>query len=177
MSMALADGDYLTVAEKVVATLLADNGEGGLREGNNPEVKTIEPRIRREARLYSKYELPLIGVEVKRKTEIPAPTSRLVEKVFELEFLVLCRGGDRELEIARAQKITARLEYVLRRQNLPDQQFAGLPGLIPGSEGVLLARLMETVFESRFLEEANARNPEVAATVSAEIILPSRAVL
>lgn len=52
--MALADGDYLTVAEKVVATLLADNGEGGLREGNNPEVKTIEPRIRREARLYSK---------------------------------------------------------------------------------------------------------------------------
>jgi len=175
--MALLNGDYLAVAEKIVATLLADRAEGGLREEADPAVKTIEPRIRRQAKLYSKYELPLIGVEVKSKKEIPAPSSSLVDKIFELEFLVLCRGGDRELETDRAQKIAARLEYVIRQQNLPGQQFAGLAELTQGSEGVLLTRINETVFESRFFEDANGKNPEAAATVSAEIIIPSRTIL
>ena len=172
--MALADGDYLVLAGKVVETLMADTGPGGLREEPNPPVKTIEPRIRKEAKLYSKYELPLIGVEVTRKREEPAPSSRLVDKIFELEFLVLCRGGDRELESDRAKKIAGRLEKALSTQNLPGLQFSGLPALIEDGQGVLIARVVETGFESRFFEDATGKNPEVAATVSAQIIIPAR---
>jgi len=172
--MALADGDYLAMAGKAVETLLADTGPGGLREQPNAPVKTIEPRIRKEAKLYSKYELPLIGVEVARKREEPSPSSRLVDKIFELEFLVLCRGGDRELEAERARKIAARLEQVLKQQNLPEHQFSGLPGLIEGGAGVLLVRMMETQFESRFFEDAGSKNPEVTAMVAAQVIIPAR---
>jgi len=171
--MALAKGDYLFIAEKVVETLLADAGAGGLREENDPAVETIEPRIRREAKLYSKYELPLIGVEVTGKKEEPAPSSRLVDKVFELEFLILCRGGDREIETERAKKIAARLEYLIREQNLSQKQFSGLAQTIEGSQGALLARVKETTFESRFFEDSNGKNPEVAALVSAEIVIPA----
>jgi hypothetical protein len=171
--MALADGDYLAIADKVVETLTGDTSEGGLCEENFPAVKTIEPRIRREAKLYSKYELPLIGVEVVRKREKPGPSSRLVDKHFDLEFLVLCRGGDRELETRRAKKIAARLECLIREQNESDQQFAGLPPLIEGSQGTLLALVKETSFESRFFEDGNDKNPEVTAVVSAEIMVPA----
>jgi len=175
--MALADGDYLVVAEKVVETLLADTGAGGIREEPNPPVKTIEPRIRREAKLYSKYELPLIGVEVVKKREEPSPSSQIIDKIFELEFLILCRGGDRELESDRAKKIASRLEKILKEQNLPDQQFSGLPGLIAGSQGVLLTKIKETGFESRFFEDATGKNPEVASLVAAELIIPAQGLL
>jgi len=171
--MALAKGDYLIVAEKVTETLLADVGPGGLRETSECPVKTIEARVRREAKLYSKYELPLIGVDVGSKKEQPGPSSRLVDKIFELELLVLCRGGDRELEVERAKKIAARLESVIREQNLADQQFSGLAAQINGSQGALIARIVSTDFESRFFEDANGKNPEIAAVVSAEIIVPS----
>ena len=175
--MVLSDGDYLKVAEKIVDTLLTDTGSGGLREGPNPPVKTIEPRIRREAKLYSKYELPLIGVEVAKKREETSPSSRIIDKVFELEFLILCRGGDRELESDRARKISSRLEKLLKEQNLPDRQFSGLPALIEGSQGVLVARLTETNFESRFFEDAAGKNPEVVSLVSAEVIIPAQLLL
>ena len=175
--MVLDRGDYLIVADKVVETLMADTGIGGLRESGGPPVRTIEPRIRREAKLYSKYELPLIGVDVVRKREEPAPSSNLVDKIFEMEFLILCRGGDRELESERAKKIASRLEKVLKAQNLPEHQFLGLPGLIEGSQGVVLVSIKETFFESRYFEDASGRNPEVASIVSAEVVIPSGIVL
>jgi len=175
--MALANGDYLIVAEKVVETLLADTGAGGLREPGDTPVKTIEPKIRREAKLYSKYELPLIGVEVTSKREEPGPSSSLVDKIFSLEFLVLCRGGDREAEAERAKKIAARLETVIRAQNAADQQFSGMPALIEGCEGTLLARVKESAFESAFFEDADHKNPEVTAVVAAEILAPARSYL
>jgi|GEM_PF-1182269 len=175
--MSLADGDYLIVAEKVVETLMADTGDGGLREEPKPPVKTIEPRIRKEAKLYSKYELPLIGVEVVRKREEPSGSSQLVDKIFEIEFLILCRGGDREIESERAKRIAGRLEKVLREQNLAEKQFSGLAGLIDASQGVLLSRVKESGFESRFFEDASGKNPEVSAMVFAEIIVPCSMVL
>lgn len=175
--MALAEGDYLVIAEKVVTTLLADTDAGGLRAENDPAVKTIEPKIRREAKLYSKYELPLIGVEVVKKREEPAPSSRHIDKYFDLAFLILCRGGDRELETERAKKIAARLEQVIKDQNYSDKQFSGLAALIDGSQGTLLALVKETSFESRFFEDANCKNPEVAAVVSAEIMVPANFLL
>jgi hypothetical protein len=171
--MALAQGDYLVIAEKVVETLLADTGAGGLCEQGEPAVKTVEPRIRREAKLYSKYELPLIGVEVVSKREAPAPSSRLVDKHFDLEFLVLCRGGDRELETARVKKIAARLEHLIREQNYSDRQFSGLARLVEGGQGTLLAQVKETIFESRFFEDGGGRNPEVAAVVAVEVMVPA----
>ena len=175
--MALAEGDYLVIAEKVVETLLADTGAGGLREENEPAVKTIEPRIRREAKLYTKYELPLVGVEVVGKREAPAPSSRLIDKHFDLEFLILCRGGDRELETERVKKIAARLEYLIREQNYSDRQFSGLARLIEGGQGTLLALVRETIFESRFFEDGGGKNPEVAAVVAAEVMVPANFIL
>ena len=171
--MALPKGDYLVVAEKVTETLLGDVGPGGLRETNECPVKTIEARVRREAKLYSKYELPLIGVEVGSKKEQPGPSSRLVDKIFKLDLLVLCRGGDRELEVERAKKITARLESIIREQNLADKQFSGLAVQISGSQGSMITRIISTDFESRFFEDANDKNPEISAVITAEIIVPS----
>jgi len=175
--MSLEQGDYLIVAEKIVQTLLSDTAPGGLCEENNPAVKTIEPRIRKESKLYSKYELPLIGVEVVGKREEPAPSSQLIDKIFELEFLILCRGGDREAEAERAKKIAHRLEKVLMEQNYPDKQFLGLVKEISQSQGILILELKETRFESRFFEEASGSKPEVACTVSAELIIPSSRLL
>jgi hypothetical protein len=171
--MALNKGDYLVVREKVVEALLADTGAGGLVETGCPPVKTIEPRVRAERRQYSKYELPLIGVEVSGKKEQAGPSGRMVDKVFSLEFLALCRGGGRELEVERAQKIAARLECLIHAQNAANAQFNGLAKLIEGGQGVLIARVKETVFESRFFEDNAGQNPEVAAIVSAEITVPA----
>jgi hypothetical protein len=85
---------------------------------------------------------------------------------------VLCRGGDRETETERAKKIAARLEHVLREQNRADRQFNGLPALIENSQGALLVRIKQTTFESRFFEDGGGKNPEVAATISAEMVVP-----
>ena len=175
--MALDKGDYLMVAEKVVETLLSDTGSGGLREPDDLVVKTIEPKIRREAKLYSKYELPLIGVEVVRKREEPAPSLRLVDKIFELQLLVLSRGGDREQESERVKKIASRVEFLIREQNCVDKQFLGLSQVIDGSQGVLLTRLKSTEFESRFFEDGNSKNPEVIALVGFELIIPTNGLL
>lgn len=34
--MSLADGDYITVQDKIVAAINADTGSGGLRESGDP---------------------------------------------------------------------------------------------------------------------------------------------
>ena len=68
-------------------------------------------------------------------------------------------------------------EKILKEQNLPDQQFSGLPGLIEGSQGVLLTKIKETGFESRFFEDATGKNPEVASLVAAELIIPAQGLL
>ncbi len=170
--MALAKGDYIILAEKIVEALKADTDQGGLCELGNPAVKTIEPKIRRESKLYSKYELPLIGIEVVRKKELPSPNAKVFDKVFEVEFLILCRGGDREAEAERAKKIAHRLEKVLIEQNQAQKQFSGLAREVADAQGVIFVQLKETRFESKFFEEGTGKKPEVSALVRADLIIP-----
>lgn len=172
--MPLLDGDYLFVGQKVLDTLLSDTEPGGLREQGNPPVKTIESRVRDEMKHYSKYELPLISVEVNGKREVPSPSSRILDKIFELNLLVLCRGGDREHELEQCKRISARVEKIVREQNQIGKQFQALPNLISGSEGVLLAWVSSTQFKDGIFEEGSSSKPEAIGEIKVEILVPCR---
>lgn len=170
--MALENGDYLELANKIVATLLADTGSGGLREGDDPPVKTIEARLPEENRYYGKHELPLIAVQVEGKKEVHEPNMRCVAKVFEVELVVLTRGGDRQKEDQQCKKIVHRLEKVFRQQSQSSQPFQGLPGSIEDAEGVLLTTIRSTVFEAASSEEASPKRPTARAILRGEIWVP-----
>jgi len=160
------------VAAKIVATLLSDTNSGGLREGDEPPVRTIEARLPEENRYYGKHELPLIAVEVKGKREVHEPNMRCEAKVFDVEFIVLTRGGDRQKENQQCKKIAHRLEKIFREQSQSNKPFQGLPDSIEDSEGVLLARLRNTFFEAARSEEASPKRPTARAVVRGELWIP-----
>lgn len=170
--MALEDGDYIKVCEKVMATLLADTGEGGLREGDAPPVKSIEARLPDEDRYYGKHEVPLVAVEVRGKKEVPAPNVRCQAKVFEIEFIILARGADRDKEHQDVRKIAHRLEKIFREQSASIDAFQGLAALIDKSEGVLSACIKDTCFEETSSERAAPKKPAAKAVVKGEIWIP-----
>jgi hypothetical protein len=170
--MALTNGDYLELADKIVSTLLADTEAGGLREGDDPPVKTIEARLPEESRYYGKHELPLVAVQVIGKREVHEPSMRCVAKVFEVEFRILTRGGDRQKEDQNCKKIAHRLEKVFRQQSQSSQPFQGLPDLIENAEGVLLTGIKNTLFEAASSDEASPKRPTARAIMRGEIWVP-----
>ncbi len=170
--MAMVNGDYLELANKIVATLLDDTGSGGLREGEDPPVKTIEACLPDENRYYGKHELPLIAVQVTGKREAHEPNMRMTAKVFDVEFIVLARGGDRQKEDQQCKKIAHRLEVVFRQQDQYGQPFQGLADLIENSEGVLLTAVRSTIFRASTSEEASPRRPTARAVMHGEIWIP-----
>jgi len=172
--MALADGDYLQVREKVLATLQADTGAGGLREGDEPPVKTLEARLRDEPGFYGRHEVPALVVTVAGKSESASPNLRNPQKTFELSFRIICLGGDRGVELETCQKIAHRLEQLCREQTQTDQQFQGLPQAIDQAEGALICSLTRTVFSAASRPEKSTGRYAVEGIVGAEIQIPCR---
>jgi len=170
--MALLDGDYLQVKDKVLATLLADTDPGGLREEGDPPVKTLEARLRDEPGFYGRHEVPAVVVTVSGKREGASPNLRNPQKTFELRFRIICLGGDRNLELETCQKIAHRLEQLCREQTRTDQQFQGLPLAIDQAEGALLCSLTRTVFNATSRPEKSTGRYTVEGIVEAEIQIP-----
>ena len=172
--MALADGDYLQVREKVLATLLADTGSGGLREAGDPPVKTLDARLRDEPGFYGRHEVPALVVTVAGKREGASPNLRNPEKTYELSFRIICVGGDRSLELETCQRVAHRLEQVCREQTRTDQQFQGLPRVIDQAEGALICSLTRTAFNAASRPEKSTGRYTVEGIVEAEIQVPCR---
>lgn len=167
--MALSDGDFRAVEDKVVETLLADTGAGGLLESADPAVASI---LAGDAELYKSFgqaEFPAILVRVVGKKELPSMPAYSVVKTFTLKAVVLDRGMDRQAAEISARKITARLEEVLRSQTNSDKQFMGLPDLIGDAEGVLVTSLVETKFNET---EAEADQVIASSMVGVDIQVP-----
>jgi len=172
--MTLADGDYLRLKEKVLATLQADTGPGGLREGSDPPVKTLEARLRDEPGFYGKHEVPALVVTIAGKREGIAPNLRNPLKTFELQFRIICLGGDRNLPLDACQKIAHRLEVLCREQTRTDQQFQGLAQVIDQAEGALLCFLTRTAFNATGRPEKSTGRYTVEGVVEAEVQIPCR---
>ncbi|HUT54616.1 MAG TPA: hypothetical protein VM658_14595 [bacterium] len=167
--MPLNNGDYRALEDKIVATLLADTGEGGLREGSNPPVRTILAGGVELARPLAQAEFPAVLVRAVAKKETPAAPAYAVIKTFTISAVVLDRGLDRAAVEGSVRKISARLESVLRAQTATDRQFLGLPDLIEGAEGVLVS----TITETRLLDsEAQSDRITARAVVEASIQVP-----
>ena len=167
--MTLSDGDYRAVEDKIVATLLADTGPGGLLEQGDPAVASV---LAGDAELYRSFgqaEFPAILVRASGKKESPAMPAYSVVKTYTVRSTVLDRGMDREAVENSVRKITARLEQVLRSQTNTDKQFMGLPDMIEGAEGVLVTSLQETRFNET---EAEADHVIASSAANFEIQVP-----
>ena len=164
--MALSEGDYRAVEEKATATLLADTGPGGLREGPRPPVSRIEAGDPGLIGEWGQDDFPAILIRATGKTESPAQPACAVLKTFAVRFTVLARGRDRGQLERTARRIAARLELVVRDQTGAARQFQGLPDLIEAAEGVLVASLQETRFP-----ETEARADHLLARAEADTII------
>jgi hypothetical protein len=167
--MALADGDYRALEDKIVATLLADTAEGGLREEGAPPVKTIMAGGPDLARPFGQSDFPAVLVRAQAKKESPAAPAYAVIKTFTIALTVLDRGLDRAAVEASVRKISARLESVLRAQTATDRQFQGLPDAIEGAEGVLVSTVTDTRFPD---SEVQADRVTATAILEASIQVP-----
>ena len=172
--MPLADGDYLQVRGKVIATLLADTGPGGLCEAGDPPVKTIEARLRDEPGFYGRHEVPALVVTITGKREGLAPNFRNPVKVFELSFRIVCVGGDRTRELFRCQQIAHRLEELCREQTQTDRQFQDLPQVMDQTEGALICSLTRTSFSATARPEKSSGAYTAEGIVEAEVQIPCR---
>lgn len=144
--MALADGDYIKVEEKVVATLEADTGAGGLFETGDPAVKLIEAELRQSLANYKKQELPAMVACVLGDVEEAQSNARNVDKIFAVEIVIVDRLGAEALAVASVQKIASRAKTVFRDQTKTANQFQQLPAVIEGAEGALITTLPDTKF-------------------------------
>ncbi len=167
--MSLSDGDFIAVEGKVVDTLLADTGAGGLREEGSPAVNTImagEPGLLES---FGQSRFPAVLVRAAGKVETPPGPAYSIMKTYKLAAAVAHRGMDREALGDSIRKIASRLEEVLRSQTATDKQFLGLPDLVDGSEGVLVVNVRRTSFAEPLvqLEAVQAR-----AIVEADILVP-----
>jgi hypothetical protein len=167
--MPLNNGDYKTVEEKIAATLLADTGEGGLREGLNPPVAAVAAGGAERARSLAQAEFPAILVRAVAKKETPAAPAYAVLKTFTIEAVVLDRAMDRQAAEDSVRRIAARLEELLREQTATDKQFLGLPDEIAGAEGVLVSTITETRLPA---SEAQSDRVIARAIVEASIQVP-----
>jgi hypothetical protein len=167
--MALADGDYKAVEEKVVATLLDDTESGGLREQGSPAVSTVLAADVEVSRFFAQADYPAILVRATAKKESPSAPACSMVKAFKIVATVLEREMDRDAAEESVRKIAARLEQVLRDQTRTDKQFMGLPDLIDCSEGVLVCIIQATGFAET---EAGQDQVIARAQVEAEIQVP-----
>jgi len=164
--MALADGDFRLVEEKVTAALLADTEEGGLRETGAPAVASARPGDAALVEALGQAEFPALLVRAESKKEEPGQPAAAVLKSFLVRVLAAERGHDREAAEAKTRRIAARVEEVLRRQNRLDQQLGGLADLIEGAEGVLFTTLTETRFQ-----ETVAGTERILARATVEVLI------
>jgi hypothetical protein len=144
--MTLAPGDYRAVEDQAVATLLADQAPGGLRDPAGPVAATVMAADEELASRFGQAEFPAVMVRVTGKTETPQEPARSVLKSFELRLIVLHRALDRGEAEEKTREVAARLEALLRGETRSDRQFQGLPDLIDGGEGTLAVALNATEF-------------------------------
>jgi len=167
--MSLADGDYISVEDKIVETLMGDTGSGGLRESGAPAVATIEAGDISLMASFGQADFPAILVRTIEKSESPPGPAYNTIKTFAVKAAVLDRAMDRGAVEESVRKVSARLEQVLREQTATDKQFLGLPDLIDGAEGVLVCSIRET----RFIEtDADTDQVIGRADVITEIMVP-----
>lgn len=168
--MTLAEGDYITVRDKITAALEADTGSGGLRETRDPPVKLIESELRNEPRMYRDHEVPAIAVTILGKDE--RVYSGAAVRSWRIGLYVYCRGLDSEAEIERAMKIAARVDKVMRDQNDPDAQLGDMPASIDGALGAVVV----TPDRAEFLQGDEGRRGQpryaVVAAIEADIEMP-----
>ncbi len=139
----LANGDYLEVEEKVIETLLADSGEGGLNRAAGPAVRTFG-RGGSPPDSLAASQFPAVLVRASGKTETPACPAARMNKIFALEVRAAHRGRDREKIEDEIKRIAARIERVLRSQNRADAPMQALAESIEGGEGTLTCSIIQT---------------------------------
>jgi len=146
--MALVDGDYVSLQNRIIATFLADTGAGGLFEdlsdpfpashggGTRRSVNTIEAETRGDSSQYSDAELPVIAVVFDdREGESGDDNNpRTFEKRFTFRALCLVRSLDEEEAGVTAGKIAHRLEKVIREQNAAVKIFNIVPTDVDGMD-------------------------------------------
>lgn len=169
------EGDYINTEKKVVATLQADTGSGGLNETGNPMVKLIERGVKDAPNDYGKFELPAIGVYAIKKREIQDENEETIEKIFEMLFVIVERTGDIPEGEDTVKKIMARLETVIREQTSTVNLWTQLPisDLIKGAEGTLATIITESTAPVVHPDEEILQGDFVMyAMVNAEIQIP-----
>lgn len=169
--MSLADGDYITVQDKIVAAINADTGSGGLRETGDPPVKLVEAELRSEPRVYRDHEVPAIAVVVTGKDETidaSGPVRR-----YGISFYIYCRGLDSESEIAQCQRIAHRMEELFREENATDRQLGDLPGSLSWSNGNMNIEPTRTEFITGDEAPRGQKTYAAAGIVEASLEIPA----
>lgn len=169
------EGDYINTEKKIVVTLQADTGDGGLNETGDPMVKLIERGVKDAPNDYGKYELPAIGVYVTAKREIQDENEETIEKDFDILFAIVARVGKIPEGEDIIKKIMARLETVVREQTSTGNLWTQLPvsDLIKGAEGTLATILTESTSPVVSEDKNIAQGDFVLwAMVMAEIQIP-----
>jgi len=171
--MSLPDGDYISIQDHLAAAIEADTGPGGLREETDPAVKTVEAQLRKEPRAYRDHEVPAIAVVVMGKEERREAGASV--RNYRLAMYVYCRGLDVQAEIALCQRISSRLEDLLREENQPDRMLGDLPGALAWSAESLILTPSHTEFLTG--EEAHRGQPQYAVLglVEADLEIPASA--
>ena len=164
--MALANGDYKAIEDKVVETLLDDTDTGGLKETGSEPVATITAGDEEIIKTFGQSRFPAILVRAASKTESPARPAYALIKSYSLAITALDRGMDRTALETSIRKIAARVEIVIREQTRTDKQFKGLPDQVDGSEGVMVASVAKTAFS-----ETKAEQGEVMARAKIEAMI------
>ena len=144
--MNLANGDYLEIEAKLLATINADTGSGGLMETGDEAVKSVRADIGDSPENFAKQELPAINCGVGPKVDEIQGNDKTTCKIFSVGFIVADRGGDRILAEANVKKIAARLEDLIREQTRTDKQWTQLPAVIADSDGAMTSVVVSTDF-------------------------------
>jgi hypothetical protein len=167
--MALLNGDYIAVEERVVETILADTREGGLSEPGDQAVKTVLAAGDNMIENKNQDDFPMILVRAESKTEKPSFSSFSVNKIFLIKSFVFDREMDGESAQSIVRKISFAMEKLIREQTASDKQFMGLPDQIENSEGTLVSTVKQTsMYNSVDKNDGNLARVEIIH----EILIP-----
>lgn len=169
--MALANGDYIELETKLIATINADTGAGGLVETGAAAVKMVKADTGDSPENIAKQSLPAIICGVGPKREERESNDKTITKIFSVGFIACDRGGDRAQVEASVRKIATRIEDLIREQTLTAKQWTDAPAMIGNSEGVLTSVVIQTSFATVPTEKIKGEFIAWAA-VDAEIWIP-----
>lgn len=161
--MALVNGDYLTLTDRIVADLKTDIGAGGLWEnlgtfdaifggGVRRSVNSIEREMKDEVTLYDDLQLPAIVILPTARDSEEEEHPQHFHKTFRLTASILARNEDFEAADSEMLKVVHRLEKYIRDQNSTDQLFGIQENDIDGQDekaGIVVALSGTTMVRAR----------------------------